>query len=218
MISRRHLSNNIKESSEAGTSTSAEAQFLQLYQSFKNPDGSVNSNAKNAMKQRIWKYFKLLEKNCGNAEFLEKYFRFCESQRRIYRPLPLDEFGLTLPYALNVPQDAPWLELVEETADITEMDPRGVNFLSTWRSTLWGYDPHLIPASDIITTLGKEPSNPAGTQGDIPAIPGLHVSCSGAPRVHTGAQSAKKARGCPFMGRGWSVPDSLRARHLKTGM
>lgn len=70
--------------------------------------------------------------------------KLAESRRRIYRPLPLDEFGMTLPYALNLPTDWKLIEMKED-ATVTEIPERGLKFLNGWTGTLHGYDPHLLP-------------------------------------------------------------------------
>ncbi|KAH7139609.1 hypothetical protein B0J13DRAFT_447504, partial [Dactylonectria estremocensis] len=81
------------------------------------------------------------------------YLKLAESRRRIYRPLPLDEFGLTLPYALNLPITAPHFEMRAD-GTIGEMDARGVKFLNDWTHSLASRDPIILPnpAARSLTT------------------------------------------------------------------
>ena len=74
---------------------------------------------------------------------ISDYMKLAESRRRIYRPLPLDEFGATLPYARNLGQDLPMYEMTEE-GTIQKMPDEGIQFLCRWIGSLAGYDPHLL--------------------------------------------------------------------------
>lgn len=101
------------------------------------------------------------------------YMTLAESRRRIFRPLPLNEFGYTLPYAMNygniivqIPgkenqytltsvdattakQVLPFVnrgpyEMTKE-GTIQEIPLQGVKFLEDWTRPLWGDDPSLNP-------------------------------------------------------------------------
>lgn len=59
---------------------------------------------------------------------LEDYLRLAESRRRVYRPLPLDEFDSTLPYATKMSFDAPFVEITNK-GEVQTMSARGQKFL-----------------------------------------------------------------------------------------
>jgi hypothetical protein len=97
-----------------------------------------------------------------------EYLQLAESRRRIYRPLPLDEFGVQLPYARALDDKWSFVEMKEDGA--TEQIPtRGMQFLSKWTDSLASFDPHLIPA---VESNGK-PSTPESAPADIPMASGM---------------------------------------------
>lgn len=214
---------NIQQSQYASQAGSPEAEFLDLYHQF-----TTDNTTPNKIKKRVQNYLHTVQQNLrkeiddnNKIDYVESYVRLAESNRRLYRPLPLDEFGLTLPYALGIPPEEPWIEMME-SGETKSMDPRGVEFLQKWRSTLWGDDPIIIPTGGTRTTDnvlgGAQDLTRHGL--DLPAIAGLHVDCSGAPRVHRRLREDIKSRrrgGCPFAHKRWVAPEAVIARHLKTG-
>ncbi|KAE8355652.1 hypothetical protein BDV28DRAFT_155259 [Aspergillus coremiiformis] len=93
---------------------------------------------------RFQSYLNKVRSRLGTIEGLTDYLRLAESHRRIYRPLPPDEFGMTLPYALELPTTWKLIEMKED-ATVTDIPERGLKFLRCWTGTLHGYDPHLLP-------------------------------------------------------------------------
>ena len=133
----------VRASSHVADKDSPEYQFLQLYD---NDPGNTD-----AYQQQIFLYLasiqRRLTKSTGAVAALVEYLSLAESRRRIYRPLPLDEFGVQLPYALNLEPNWPLIEMTPKgtTQSIPE---RGVKFLVSWTTTLASFDPHLIPAKE----------------------------------------------------------------------
>ncbi|KAF3916174.1 hypothetical protein AA313_de0205691 [Arthrobotrys entomopaga] len=168
---------NIRASPFASQPGSPEAGFLTFYQSFDTT----------TLGKGIKTYLNILSRNFKSDVYINKYLQLAETKRRIYRPLPLDEFGYTLPYALGIDQDAPWLEMTE-SGDVQEMDPRGVAFFANWRKSVSSLDPHLLPQSDPSNTTA------AATAG----VENLELS--------TGSSSAKKSGGCPYTRRNLPKP------------
>jgi hypothetical protein len=153
------------------------------------------------MQSQIQSYLKAVVNNLnpksGPAPIVTDYMRLAESKRRIYRPLPLDEFGFTLPFALNYPggTDIPLLEMQTDGTVVT-MPARGQQFISSWTGTLWTNDPILLPT--FTATLGS-----AAMASDSPApiapwlLPGRGKSLAVCERSGTlGASS--KVKGCPM--------------------
>ncbi|KAK6515999.1 hypothetical protein TWF281_004589 [Arthrobotrys megalospora] len=168
---------NIRASHYASQPGSPEAEFLELYQTFETT----------TMGNRIKAYLNILSRNFKSDVFINKYLQLAETKRRIYRPLPLDEFGYTLPYALGIDQDALWLEMTE-SGDVQEMDPRGVSFFMNWRNSVSSLDPHLIPQSDPSAT----------TAAVVAGVQNLGLSA--------GSSSTKKSSGCPYTRRNLPRP------------
>lgn len=129
----------VQESRYTKDPESPESQFLQL----------LHQGAEQH-KQRISKYFSIVAKRLGTVEGLKDYLSLAESRRRVFRPVPLDEFGYTLPYALKFdsPRARDYLEMTE-MGTTRQMNQRGIEFLWTWINTLWDVDPHLIPLWDV---------------------------------------------------------------------
>lgn len=126
---------NIRASSHAQGTDSPETQFLALYDKPPSFD---------AIKRRLGSYLRKVNYGISTAEGLTDYMKLAESRRRIYRPLPLDEFGMTLPYAIGLPTTWKLIEMTEN-ATITEIPERGLKFLNCWTGTLHGFDPKLLP-------------------------------------------------------------------------
>ena len=128
----------VRKSSHVTDASSPEYQFVQLYD---NPPDDF---------QKIFlNYFSKITKRLKTPDGVYDYLMLAESRRRIYRPLPLDEFGAQLPYALNL---APKWNGVEMTPDgtITVIPQRGLDFFACWTGTLHGYDPHILPSEDSL--------------------------------------------------------------------
>lgn len=102
---------------------------------------------------RIQNYMNSVQARLQTIDGLVDYITLAESRRRIYRPLPLDEFALTLPYALKYGLDLNIRYEMTETGEIEKMPARGAAFFQAWTGTdsggsLSGYDPHIIPQPD----------------------------------------------------------------------
>ena len=115
--------------------SSPEYQFLQLY------DGSDDVEA---YQMRFSKYLTIVNSRISTPDGLLDYLKLAESRRRIYHPLPLDEFGVQLPYAVNLPLDWAYVEMTEQ-GQIQSIPQRGLDFFKSWTESLSGYDPHLLP-------------------------------------------------------------------------
>lgn len=114
---------------------SPEYQLLQIYDDSAKMDEYL---------QKRQAYVSAVNDALQTEEGILDYLKLAESHRRIYRPLPLDEFGVQLPYAVNLPPDWPYIEMTE-TAKTQEIPKRGLDFLASWIGTLHGYDPHIVP-------------------------------------------------------------------------
>ena len=99
-----------------------------------------------SQRSRIWTYLNKSSQNLKTSHGLTEHLSLAESRKRLYRPLPLDEFGYTLPYALKYDRNRP-LEMTEG-GTVQEIPDRGLDFLQGWLSTLAGYDPRILPASE----------------------------------------------------------------------
>ena len=97
-------------------------------------------------RSRIWAYLSKSSQKLKTSDGLTEHLTLAESRKRLYRPLPLDEFGYTLPYALKYDRKRP-LEMTED-GTVQEIPDRGLNFLQSWLLTLAGYDPQILPASE----------------------------------------------------------------------
>ncbi|GAB7356936.1 hypothetical protein MBLNU459_g7782t1 [Dothideomycetes sp. NU459] len=86
-------------------------------------------------------------------EAMTDYLKLAESRRRIYRPVPLDEFDLTLPWATRWPAPDTRYEMTRQ-GTIVEMAPRGQKFFADWISSLASADPQMIPRPDKDDTDG----------------------------------------------------------------
>jgi len=88
---------------------------------------------------------RLDDPNQVNAAMVD-FMTLAESRRRIYRPVPLDEFDLTLPWATNYHHDSP-LEMKSD-GTIGTIAPRGVKFFRDWIGSLASPNPQMIPRPD----------------------------------------------------------------------
>lgn len=152
-----------------------EKQFLDLYNDYK----------PNKWQDRTNDYSDQIKKNLKKEEYVVAYMELAESRRRIYRPLPLDEFGYTLPFATKFPKlDQFPLKEMTEKAEVVDMPKRGVDFITAWTGTLWTDTP------EIVTQERQAPVAPS-------ALPKTERT-----PVDPGSFSArKKTGGCPVMRR-----------------
>lgn len=182
-------------------------------------------NGVSAMQQAMQKYLnsiiKRLASKTGSAAAVLDYMKLAESKRRIYRPLPLDEFGFTLPFALQYlgATDLPLYEM-QQDGTIAPMPTRGQNFISTWTGTLWTNNPILLPTFPAL--LGS-----AAMVSDSPAplapwlLPGMGRSLAVCERSST-LGSSKTVKGCPmkaksgFVSRILASPSSPRSSDAKS--
>ena len=123
---------NVKASSRFQDPSSPEYAFVQLL-------GAPLTTHRN----RIQNYMNNVRKQLKTYNGLLDYMKLAESRRRIYRPLPLDEFGATLPYARKLGPDLPMYEMTQ-AGTIQAMPAEGLTFLHDWIGSLAGYDPHLL--------------------------------------------------------------------------
>ncbi|EPE30986.1 hypothetical protein GLAREA_03953 [Glarea lozoyensis ATCC 20868] len=106
-------------------------------------------------------YISKVQKRLKTQDGISDYLKLAESRRRIYRPLPLDEFAFTLPWALSWKYSKP-LEMTSEGA-IQDIDVRGQKFFATWIGALRTANPMLIPRAD------------ADDQDDLAVLENLHA-------------------------------------------
>ncbi|KAF2225804.1 hypothetical protein BDZ85DRAFT_307780 [Elsinoe ampelina] len=161
---------------------SPEYQFIQLL------DVAIQTHQSN-----ISKYYAAIRGRFATdpvAALIEN-LTLAESRRRIYRPLPLDEFGYTMPYALGIPEDAP---LVEMTAagTTTQIPERGIRFFTEWTDSLANANPHVIPDPTNGATPGLMNAK------SLPRAAGLALRCQ-APTSATPAPRMAFAQSCPFL-------------------
>ncbi|KAJ4301338.1 hypothetical protein N0V90_003430 [Kalmusia sp. IMI 367209] len=135
----------IKASSYTTQTDSPEYLFLQLY-------GSDNVSD---YQQRITDYLTAVNTKLMDQEGLYDYLCLAESRRRIYRPLPLDEFGVQLPYALNLPVDWAKIEM-QQDGTTTPIPSRGIEFFGLWTRSLASFNPRIIPANNETTAVIAE--------------------------------------------------------------
>lgn len=173
---------NVKNSNyvQAHMKDSPEYQFLQLL------DVDLAAHQKN-----ITSYFKAVQARLSGKETavqaLVDYLSLAEARRRIYRPLPLDEFGSSMPYALNIPYDNPPLEMKPD-GTIQVMAARGQDFLQKWTQSLAGTDPSIIPPPDSAGPVSI---------AVLPRPSVLSLPCQGGLRSST-TGGVLAARGCPY--------------------
>ncbi|KAI9170659.1 hypothetical protein HJFPF1_00129 [Paramyrothecium foliicola] len=105
-------------------------------------------------------YFSKITKNLKTQQGIYNYLMLAESRRRLYRPLPLDEFGAQLPYALALGTDWQGVEM-NANGGLDPIPQRGLEFFQSWMGSLHGYDPHILPSQDVQpqhTALRASPS------------------------------------------------------------
>jgi hypothetical protein len=128
---------NVRASSYATQDDSPEHEFLALY----DDDAKLSDQQ---IEARLKTYLSNVSTRLGDIDGLTNFLKLAESRRRIYRPLPLDEFGMTLPYAIQLETTWKLIEMKED-ATVQEIPERGLKFLNCWTGTLHGYNPHLLP-------------------------------------------------------------------------
>jgi hypothetical protein len=125
----------IRESSYAGQEDSPENGFLKIYDAGADK-GTINESISN--------YMDVVNERIGTRDGLKDYLMLAESRRRLYRPLPLNENGVQLPYAIALPTDWKPIEMMED-GTVQDIPERGLQFLRCWTGSLHGYDPHVLP-------------------------------------------------------------------------
>ncbi|KAJ4320190.1 hypothetical protein N0V84_005975 [Fusarium piperis] len=174
----------VKNSPYAKLQDTPEYEFLQLL------DTKLETH-----QESIRAYFKAVKARMKKdpVAALEDYLTLAESRRRIYRPLPLDEFGPTMPFALKYPDvNVPmYLEMAPD-GTLRKIPSRGQAFLTKWTSSLSGVDPQILPSAEAA---------PSKAPVAIDALP--RPSRLAAPCQATSSQGrsgpAPVAKGCPFM-------------------
>lgn len=156
---------------------SPEYQFIQLL------DVDATTHQAN-----IAKYFEAVKTRFSTSpvEALQDNLALAESRRRIYRPLPLDEFGYSIPYALKIPQDTPSKEMKAD-GTLADMPRRGVDFLTAWTDSLANEDPDVIP----------DPTNGFIAVQALPKPANLAFRC----QAPTSAPRMASAQSCPYLAR-----------------
>ncbi|KAK7426017.1 hypothetical protein QQZ08_007465 [Neonectria magnoliae] len=146
---------------------------------------------------------------------LVDYLTLAESRRRIYRPLPLDEFGPTMPFALNIDPKVPLYKEMKSDGTIQDMPERGLSFLQRWTQSLSGVDPQVLPKNEDPVTQAQAPV--AIHALPIPAR--LARPCQSITSEMTSSETPlRNSSGCPFMSKRVSttkVP-ALETKTLET--
>lgn len=137
-------------------------------------------------RKRIKSYIGNVSKQLTTYKGLLDCMNLAESRRRIYRPLPLDEFGATLPYARKLGPDLPMYEMTE-AGTIQPMPLEGIAFLQSWIGSLAGYDLHLLEES-MADRCDTRPSS-------LPRPANLPLLCQNMRSADARAQ----VRSCAFM-------------------
>lgn len=107
-------------------------------------------------RKRVQAYLNRVRDRLKTSEGTLEYLILAESRRRIYRPLPIDEFSITLPYALNYSPDQKARFEMTESGEIRPLPARGMRLFETWTGTqadgsLAGFDPQILPMPDAGT-------------------------------------------------------------------
>lgn len=121
------------------------------------------------------------------------YMKLAESRRRIYRPVPLDEFDLTLPWATKYEYKTPF----EMTSDgtIAPIADRGIKFFRDWIGSLSSNDPQMMPPPDKDHPIDNINGNGAVPSNNIaPAVRTAAIGCQSSAIVHSIRQG-----GCPVL-------------------
>ena len=169
----------VKASDEFKDQSSPEYSFVQL----------LNVSTNN-LQTRIQAYLNNVSKRLKKYDGLLDYMKLAETRRRIYRPLPLDEFGFTLPYARNLDSNTPWYEMTEQ-GTIQPIPQEGVAFLCAWIGNLAGFDPRILSANNSKKENVVHPAL-------LPKPGNLPLLCQNA----RSTDGRFKTQGCPFLAKG----------------
>ncbi|KAL7813367.1 hypothetical protein V8C26DRAFT_405712 [Trichoderma gracile] len=174
---------NVKNSPWAKIDGTPEQQFLQLL------DCTLQDHQKS-----ISDYFDAIKTRMKTEprKALYDYLSLAESRRRIYRPLPLDEFGYTMPYATKMPFTTPFLEMTAH-GKVVPMPERGQTFLKEWTDALGGVDPKVLPQSDA-----DSPPAPLNLQA-LPKPARLALRCQNAAIARQVGTKTTGSSGCPYL-------------------
>ncbi|KAI8715144.1 Tyrosinase-Cu-bd domain-containing protein [Fusarium sp. LHS14.1] len=174
----------VRNSPNARLEDTPEYEFLQLL------DVDVDTH-----KDAIISYHKAIQTRMEKDPVgtSEDYLTLAESRRRIYRPLPLDEFGPTMPFALKYPDvNVPmYLEMTPDTT-LRKIPPRDQTFLEKWTSTSSGVDPQILPSKEDWSSQA-----PIAIDA-LPRPSRLAAPCQ-ATTSQGGSGPVPAAKGCPFM-------------------
>ncbi|ERF76404.1 hypothetical protein EPUS_06962 [Endocarpon pusillum Z07020] len=139
---------NVKKSHsfKSGDTESPEHQFISLL------DVKLED-----MRSRIKRYFDNVVTRLNTLDGMIDYLTLAESRRRIFRPVPLNEFGPTLPYAVKYGHEQGARFEMTENGEIQPMDARGLRFFykltgTQGKGSLAGFDPSIIPEADDAAT------------------------------------------------------------------
>jgi hypothetical protein len=127
----------IRKSSFTSDPQSPESQFLLYYDT---PPADLQ--------KILLDYFSKITKRLKTQDGVTDYLKLAESRRRLYRPLPLDEFGAQLPYAVEIPSDWQGVEM-NTSGGLDPIPQRGLDFFKGWMGSLHGYDPHILPPKGV---------------------------------------------------------------------
>jgi hypothetical protein len=139
-------------------------------------------------------YTAKVQKRLTTQDGVSDYLKLAESRRRIYRPVPLDEFALTLPWAWLWKNASP-LEMTPD-GTIQEISDRGKKFFDTWIGTLRTFNPVILPRPDAndqddTVVLGQLQSLAFATKKSL----NLAVPCAASRAI------SSSRGGCPFQAR-----------------
>jgi hypothetical protein len=192
----------VKASPRMQDETSPEYEFVQNL-----------SKTSTEFQDTLTEYFKKVQKRLKSQDGIADYLKLAESRRRVYRPVPMDEFSLTLPWAWLWKYTRP-LEMTPD-GTIQEINDRGYKFLETWIGSLRTFDPLILPRADA-------------NDGDDTAVLAYLLSIASTPKptpnlavsYKTSRANSSSESGCPFRSRaprvsklkGISVSSSLRTR------
>jgi hypothetical protein len=205
---------NVKKSPKASEPESPEYQFLQLL-----------NKTLGDFQQMIGDYLSAVANRVKNdpVNALQDYLLLAESRRRIYRPLPLDEFGYTLPFATKV-DFTPGKGLLEMTPQgtIQVMDQRGQDFLNMWTTSLAEPDPHVVPTAEAKNHT-TEPGTPPVAITALPRPATLAIRCQSltsqvsSPSFSLATRRSRRAGGgCPFRNQSVAKAPSETHASLRT--
>lgn len=173
----------VKASPRMKDATSPEYEFVQNL-----------SKSTQDLSTMLTDYVAKVQKRLMTQDGVSDYLKLAESRRRVYRPVPLDEFAFTLPWAWLWKYTKP-LEMTPD-GGIQEISDRGKKFLDTWIGTLRTFNPVIIPRPDAndpddTITLDKIRSVPVSMQKRL----NLAVSCV------PSRETSRSKRGCPYQTR-----------------